>query len=229
MVPTADARTLRRFRNRREAGHSLAEFVAPMVAGEDVVVLALPRGGVEVGYEVASRLGAPLDVLVVRKLGVPWQPELAFGAIATGDVVVINEEYVSALGIGQGFIRDVVGRERLELQRRERLYRENGKPLPVRGKTVIVVDDGIATGSTVRAALRSLAKRGAARCIVACPVAAADTARWLEDEADLLLCLETPSNFIAVGAWYDDFLPVTDEEVRGFLAQAEEVVTRRMT
>jgi putative phosphoribosyl transferase len=216
--------TLRRFRDRHEAGRLLGELVAPEVEGEDVVVLALPRGGVEVGYEVASRLGAPLDVLLVRKLGVPWQPELAFGAIATGDVVVINQDHVSALGIHQGLIRDVVTRERLELERRERLYREDRKPIRLAGKTVVVVDDGIATGSTARAALESLAKRGVARRIVACPVAAAETVPGLEDEADLVLCLETPSNFFAVGAWYEDFQPVSDDEVRRLLAEASGAV-----
>jgi predicted phosphoribosyltransferase len=205
----------------------LGDLVAPEVEGEDVVVLALPRGGVEVGYEVASRLGAPLDVLLVRKLGVPWQPELAFGAIATGDVVVINQDHVSALGIHQGLIRDVVTRERLELERRERLYREDRKPLRLTGKTVVVVDDGIATGSTVRAALESLAKRGVARRIVACPVAAAETLPGLADEADLVLCLETPANFFAVGAWYEDFQPVSDDEVRRLLTEASEAVEGR--
>jgi predicted phosphoribosyltransferase len=211
---------LRRFRDRHEAGRLLGDLVAPEVEGEDVVVLALPRGGVEVGYEVAARLGAPLDVLLVRKLGVPWQPELAFGAIATGDVVVINPDHVSALGIHQGLIRDVVTRERVELENRERLYRRDRKPVRLTGKTVVVVDDGIATGSTVRAALQSLAKRGVARRIVACPVAAAETIPGLQDEADLVLCLETPMNFFAVGAWYEDFQPVSDDEVRRLLADA---------
>lgn len=218
------AHTLRRFRDRHEAGRLLGDLLAPEVEGEDVVVLALPRGGVEVGYEVASRLDAPLDVLLVRKLGVPWQPELAFGAIATGDVVVINQDHVNALGIHQGLIRDVVKRERQELERRERLYREDRKPVRLTGKTVVVVDDGIATGSTVRAALESLAKRGVARRIVACPVAAAETVSGLEDEADLVLCLETPSNFFAVGAWYEDFQPVSDDEVRRLLVEASEAV-----
>jgi putative phosphoribosyl transferase len=220
MNPLTASYTPRRFRDRHEAGRILAELVAPEVEGEEVVVLALPRGGVEVGYEVASRLGAPLDVLLVRKLGVPWQPELAFGAIATGDVVVIDQDHVSALGIHQNLIRDVVTRERLELDRRERLYRQGRKPLRLRGKTVVVVDDGIATGSTLRAALESLAKRGVARCVVACPVAAAEAVRALEREADLVLCLETPVNFFAVGTWYEDFLPVTDDEVRRLLTES---------
>jgi putative phosphoribosyl transferase len=206
-----------RFANRHEAGRALGELVAPEVDGEDVVVLALPRGGVEVAYEVASRLRAPMDVLLVRKLGVPWQPELAFGAIATGDVTVINEDHVRALGVGQALIRDVVKRERVALDHRERLYRNGSKPIHLAGKTVVVVDDGIATGSTMRAALESLAKRGVARRVLACPVAAPETVDGLEHQAELVLCLMTPPNFLAVGAWYDDFAPVSDDEVRRLL------------
>jgi predicted phosphoribosyltransferase len=223
MTVTTLSSTVKRFRDRREAGRLLGDLVAPEVQGEDVVVLALPRGGVEVGYEVSSRLQAPLDVLLVRKLGLPWQPELAFGALASGDVVVMNEDHVRALGLGQRLIRDVVQRERLELEHREQLYRPERKPIRLRGKTVVVVDDGIATGATVRAALESLAKRGAARRIVACPVAPAETVHALEREAELVLCLQTPLNFTAVGAWYDDFLPVSDDEVRRLLAKARTV------
>jgi predicted phosphoribosyltransferase len=209
-----------RFANREQAGRLLADLVAPEVAGEDVVVLALPRGGVPVGYEVASKVGAPLDVLLVRKLGVPWQPELAFGAIASGDVVVKNDDHLQALGIGADVVRDIIERERIELERRERMFRDDQEPMDLAGKTVVVVDDGIATGSTVRAALASLATRGAARRIVACPVAAAETIRGLEDEADLVLCLRTPVYFAAVGEWYDDFTPVSDQEVRELLEKA---------
>ncbi len=209
-----------RFADREQAGRLLAELVAPEVEGEDVVVLALPRGGVPVGYEVATRIGAPMDVLLVRKLGVPWQPELAFGAIATGDVVVLNEDHLRALGVGDDIVRDTIERERMELERRERLYRDDQPPLDLAGKTVVVVDDGIATGSTVRAALGTLAQRGAARRIVACPVAAAETIHGLEDEADAVLCLRTPVHFSAVGAWYEDFQPVSDHEVRSLLERA---------
>jgi predicted phosphoribosyltransferase len=209
-----------RFADRVQAGRLLADLVAPEVEGEDVVVLALPRGGVPVGYEVATKVGAPLDVLLVRKLGVPWQPELAFGAIASGDVVVINEDHVQALGIGSDIVKDMVERERLELERRERMFRDDQPPIDLKGRTVVVVDDGIATGSTVRAALESLGTRGAARRIVACPVAAAETVRGLEDEADEVLCLKTPVHFAAVGAWYDDFSPVSDGEVRSLLERA---------
>jgi predicted phosphoribosyltransferase len=209
-----------RFTDREQAGRLLADLVAPEIEGEDAVVLALPRGGLPVAYEVATRVGAPLDILLVRKLGVPWQPELAFGAIASGDVVVMNEDHVQALGLGADVVRDIVERERLELERRERLYRDDQEPMDLTGKTVVVVDDGIATGSTVRAALESLASRGAARRIVACPVAAAETVRGLQDEADAVLCLRTPVHFAAVGAWYDDFSPVSDGEVRALLERA---------
>ncbi|HET9947724.1 MAG TPA: phosphoribosyltransferase family protein [Longimicrobiales bacterium] len=209
-----------RFRDRHEAGRRLAERVLPLVAPRNTVVLALPRGGVPVGYEVARRLGAPLDVLLVRKLGVPWQPELAFGAVATGGVVVLNEDHVRALGIPADVVEDVIERERLELERRERLYRDDHEPLDVEGKTVVVVDDGIATGSTVRAALASLAERGVARRIVASPVAAAETVHGLEDEADEVVCLKTPISFTAVGAWYEDFTPVSDAEVKHLLGRA---------
>jgi putative phosphoribosyl transferase len=190
------------------------------LAGEDTVVLALPRGGVPVAYEVATRLGAPLDILFVRKLGVPWQPELAFGAVATGDVVVLNHDHIQALGLGDDLIAGIIERERMELERREGLYRDGHGPVDITGRSVVVVDDGIATGSTVRAALESLAERGAERRIVACPVAAAETVSGLEDEADEVVCLRTPIQFAAVGAWYDDFTPVSDAEVKQLLAQS---------
>lgn len=210
-----------RFADRRDAGRQLADLLATKIRGEDVVVLALPRGGVPVGYEVATRLGVPLDVVLVRKLGVPWQPELAFGAVATGDVVVLNDDHLRALGLGQDVVSDIVERERLELERRERLYRDDHEPVEIAGKTVVVVDDGIATGSTMRAALESLAERGVARRIVACPVAAADTVEGLADEADEIVCLRTPAAFVAVGAWYDDFAPVSDSEVKQLLKRAQ--------
>ncbi|HUF76088.1 MAG TPA: phosphoribosyltransferase family protein [Longimicrobiales bacterium] len=212
--------SVERFADRSEAGSQLADRLESMISGEDCVVLALPRGGVPVAYEVATRLGAPLDILLVRKLGVPWQPELAFGAIATGDVVVLNDDHVQALGLGDDLISDIIDRERMELERREGLYRDDHGPVDVTGKTVVVVDDGIATGSTVRAALECLAERGAARRIVACPVAAAETVSGLEDQADEVVCLRTPVQFAAVGAWYDDFAPVSDAEVKQLLTQS---------
>lgn len=211
---------LERFSDRQAAGLQLADLLDGKIEGEDSVVLALPRGGMPVGYEVARRLGAPLDILLVRKLGVPWQPELAFGAIGTGGVVVLNDDHIQALGLGDEVIGDIVDRERIELERRERIYRDDHPPVDVTGKTVIVVDDGIATGSTVRAALECLAERGAARRIVACPVAAAETVRGLEDEADEVVCLRTPLQFSAVGAFYDDFAPVSDVEVKQLLTRS---------
>ena len=211
---------LERFSDRPEAGRQLADMIEGKIEGDGAVVLALPRGGMPVAYEVAKRLGAPLDILLVRKLGVPWQPELAFGAIGTGGVVVLNDDHVQALGLGDEVISDIVDRERMELERRERIYRDDHAPVDVTGKTVIVVDDGIATGSTVRAALECLAERGAARRIVACPVAAAETVRGLEDEADEVVCLRTPLQFSAVGAFYDDFAPVSDIEVKQLLMRS---------
>jgi len=209
-----------KFIDRRDAGRQLAPAVEAAVGEDDAVILALPRGGVPVGYEVSTRLGVPLDVLVVRKLGVPWQPELAFGAIATGDIVVLNDDHVKALGLGQEMIHDIVEREHTELKVREKLYRDGCAPIDIAGKTVVVVDDGIATGYTVRAALKSLEHRGAKRRIVASPVAAAGTVRALEEDADQVICLKTSVAFGAVGRWYDDFAPVFDLEVRELLGNA---------
>jgi putative phosphoribosyl transferase len=216
---------LERFADRRDAGRQLADVLETKIAGEDSVILALPRGGVPVAHEVAARIGAPLDVLLVRKLGVPWQPELAFGAVATGDVVVLNEDHITALGLSDEQISDIIDRERIELERRERLYRDDHEPVDITGKTVVVVDDGIATGSTVRAALECLGERGPARRILACPVAAAETVRGLEDQADEVVCLRTPVQFAAVGAWYADFAPVSDVEVKQMLAESAARVT----
>ena len=203
--------------DRHSAGRQLADVLEPLIGSQDTVILALPRGGVPVAHEVAHRLGAPLDVLLVRKLGVPWQPELAFGAIATGNVVVFNEDHMTALGIGEDAVHDTIERERHELERRESLYRNDSQPIDLTGNTVVVVDDGIATGSTVRAALESLEARGVERKIVACPVAAEETVRALREEADEVICLRTPVAFTAVGMWYKDFAPVSDHEVRQLL------------
>ncbi len=217
--------TLERFSDRRDAGRQLAERLESRIKAEEAVILALPRGGTPVAHEVAVRLGAPLDVLLVRKLGVPWQPELAFGAIATGGVVVLNEDHLRALGLGDDVVNDIVERERQELERRERLYRDDHDRVDIAGKTVVVIDDGIATGSTVRAALASLAQRGVKGRIVACPVAAAETVSGLEDQADEVICLRTPIQFAAVGAWYDDFTPVSDSEVKQLLQDAASEVS----
>jgi len=215
-----------KFIDRHDAGRQLAVAVEAAVAGEDVVILALPRGGVPVAYEVSSHLGAPLDVLLVRKLGVPWQQELGFGAIATGGVVVLNDDHVKALGLGEDMVRDIVEREHGELEQRERLYRQGSEPLDIAGKTVVVVDDGIATGYTVRAALKSLEQRGVKRRIVASPVAAAGTVQALEEVADQVITLKTSVAFGAVGRWYDDFAPVFDLEVKELLGTVTQQESR---
>jgi putative phosphoribosyl transferase len=216
--PGARGRQWYRFVDRLDAGRQLAERVAPAVEGAETVVLGLPRGGVPVAKEIATKIGAPLDVLLVRKLGVPWQPELAFGAISSGDVIVYNDEVLRLLDLSPREIDEVVERERSELARRERLYRGGRPPVPVGGKTAVVVDDGIATGSTVRAALQALATRGAARTIVASPVAPPETVERLLRDASDVICLQMPPNMGAIGFWYEDFDPVPDEEVERLLA-----------
>ena len=210
----------RRFRDRAEAGRLLAEQLRRYAGRDDVIVLALPRGGVPVGYEVAKALGAPLEVFVVRKLGVPGHQELAMGAIATGGVLVLNEELVRALGIGRAAIERVVGQEMRELERREEAYRGGREPPDLRGKTVIVVDDGLATGSTMRAAALAVRQHEPARVVVGVPVAAAETCDEFRDDVDEVVCAVTPRPFGAVGLWYEDFSQTSDEDVRELLAQA---------
>jgi putative phosphoribosyl transferase len=208
-----------RFRDRAEAGRELGERLAEQYAGRpDVLVLALPRGGVVVGREVAERLDAPLDVLVVRKLGFPGQSELAMGAIASGGVRVLNEALLAQTGVSQALVDDVVARELVELERREALYR-GGRPAPdVAGKTILVVDDGLATGSTMLAAVQALRSLGAGRVVVAVPTAPRQTCEALEGVADEVVCLRQPDPFYAVGLSYVDFAEVTDDEVRRLLA-----------
>lgn len=212
----------RRFVDRADAGQRLARALESEIDASQAVILGLPRGGVPVAWEVAQALGAPLDVLVVRKLGVPWQRELAFGAIATGGVVIYEPHVLSIIDLPDEERDAVVQREREEMERRERLYREGLPPLEVRGRVAVVIDDGIATGSTVRAALKALAARGAAKRVVASPVAPPEVAEALRDEADLVVCLECPERFMAVGLWYDDFSEVSDDQVRTLLRQARE-------
>lgn len=209
-----------RFRDRRQAGKALALELAGYAGRDDVVVLALPRGGVPVAFEVAQALHAPLDVFLVRKLGVPWHEELAMGAIASGGVRVLNEEVVGQLGIDARTIEAVAAREQAELHRRQQAYRQGRPDFDLDGKTVIVVDDGLATGSTMRAAVVALRKLGPARLVVAVPVAAAETCVELREIADEVVCTVTPYPFGGVGAWYEDFSQTEDDEVRLLLAQA---------
>lgn len=193
-----------------------------------MLVLALPRGGVPVAFEVARWLDAPLDVFLVRKLGVPGHEELAMGAIATGGVRVVNEAIVRELGVGREAFEEVAARERVELERRERAYRGERNAPEVGGRTVILVDDGLATGSTMRAAAVALRRRGPGRLVVAAPVAAREACEELRAEADEVVCAETPEPFRGVGRWYEDFSQTTDEEVRELLSKArKEVISDR--
>jgi predicted phosphoribosyltransferase len=212
-----------RFRDRREAGRQLAARLMAYAHRPDVLVLALPRGGVPVAYEVARALGAPLDVFVVRKLGVPGHPELAMGAVATGGLRVLNESVVRALRIPERVIEAVAAQEQRELARRERLYRGERPPPDVRGRTVILVDDGLATGASVHAAVEVLRRLEPARLVVAVPIAPPETCEALRAEVDEVICAVTPEPFYAVGLWYEDFSQTTDEEVRDLLARSRGV------
>jgi predicted phosphoribosyltransferase len=214
-------------KDRWEAGRVLANRLAAYANRPDVLVLGLPRGGVPVAFEVAQALGAPLDVYLVRKLGLPGQEELAMGAIASGGVLVLNDEIVQVLHVPQQVIDAVAARERTELERRERAYRGNRPPPNVRGRTAILVDDGLATGATMRAAVAALRREQAGRIVVAVPVASPDVCAWLGREVDEIVCAETPDPFYAVGYWYQDFSPVTDEEVRDILQRAGQLRQRR--
>jgi putative phosphoribosyl transferase len=211
------------FKDRVEAGRFLADRLADYAGRRDVVVLALPRGGVPVAYEVAQRLRAPLDVFVVRKLGVPGHEELAMGAIASGGVRVLNEDVVSYLGVPNEVIDEVAADELRELQRREQLYRGGRPPLDVRDRTVIIVDDGLATGSTMRAAVKALRQKGPKEIVVAAPVGARETCDSFKAEVDVVcICAVTPEPFNAVGLWYRDFSQTTDEEVHDLLTRGEQ-------
>jgi putative phosphoribosyl transferase len=208
------------FANRFEAGRVLASKLGEFSGRNDIVVLALPRGGVPVAYEVAQALHAPLDVFVVRKLGTPGQEELAMGALAPGGITVLNREVIQALGIPQQTIDAVVAREERELGRREREYRDGRPAASIRGNTAILVDDGLATGSSMRVAAKALRKEAAAQIVVAVPVASPSTCAEFETEVDKVVCATTPEPFWAVGQWYRDFSQTTDEEVRELLARA---------
>ena len=205
------------FADREEAGRELADRLGRYAGRDDVVVLALPRGGVPVAREVADALDAPLDVLVVRKLGLPAQPELALGAVASGGVRILNRELVDSLGLAEEELEELTERERVEVARREDAYRGGRGPTPVEGRTVILVDDGVATGATLRAAVRSLRKRGPSRIVAAVPVAPPDSAETLREEVDELVCVQTPPGFFAVGQFYAHFPQVPGEQVREML------------
>ena len=208
-----------RFRDRRDGGRHLARRLSAYAGRNDVVVLALPRGGVPVGYEVAAALSAPLDVFLVRKLGVPGHPELAMGAIASGGVRVISREIVDEIGISDAAIDSVAAREAMELERRERLYRDDRVLPPLDGKTVIIVDDGLATGATMEAAIAAIRQLHAARVVAAAPVGARESCGRLAAMADDVVCAEMPAFFHAVGQWYVTFDQTTDDEVIELLRQ----------
>ena len=210
----------RTFPNRTEAGRQLAEKLIKYAGRADVIVLGLPRGGVPVAFEVAQRLGVPLDVFLVRKLGVPGFEELAVGAIASGGVRVLNEDVMRAIPNADEVIESVTSRETAELERREQSYRD-GRPAPeLHDRVVILIDDGLATGATMRAAVKALRQRGVAKIVVAVPVGPPDTCREFEDEADETICASAPEFFQAVGQYYEDFSQTSDEEVRELLARA---------
>jgi putative phosphoribosyl transferase len=209
------------FRDRREAGEKLAQKLTSYRDRADVLVLALPRGGVPVAFELARELNLPLDVFVVRKLGVPWQPELAMGAVASGGIRFLNREVVQGLGVSEEEISETTTREEESVRQREALFR-NGRPAPqIAGKTILLVDDGLATGSSMRAAVAALRQLGPARIVIVVPVGSAGTCRELEREADEVVCLVTPEPFWAVGQWYADFSPTSDEQVQELLQHSK--------
>jgi predicted phosphoribosyltransferase len=216
-----------RYADRSAAGRALAAALASYAGRDDVVVLALPRGGVPVAFEVARALDAPLDVFVVRKLGAPGHPELAMGAIASGDVRVLNDHVVAWYHPSPEELQRLTEMERRELERRERAYRGERSRVPVVGRVAILVDDGLATGASMRAAVQAARSLGPSRVVVAVPVGAPDSCQAISEEADEVVCLMQPSSFDAVGLWYEDFTQTTDEEVRALLAQSLPAVHQR--
>jgi putative phosphoribosyl transferase len=210
------------FHDRADAGRQLATHLGDYAGRPNVLALGLARGGVPVAFEVARALEAPLDVFVVRKLGVPGREELAMGAIASGGARVLNDEVVRLLEVPEETIASVAAEEQRELERRERLYRDGGGPSPVADKTAILIDDGLATGASMRAAALALREQGAGEVIVAVPVAPPETCEAFEREVDRTVCIHTPERFHAVGAWYEDFSEVDDEQVRELLRRTQE-------
>jgi putative phosphoribosyl transferase len=208
------------FKDRRDAGRILAQKLSAYTGRLDVIVFALPRGGVPVAYEVALALNAPLDVFIVRKLGLPGQEELAIGAIASGGIRVLNDDIIRALAVPEEVINVVAQREFQELQRREQMYRGDRPASDIRDRTIILVDDGLATGASMRAAVAGLRTRHPARIVIAVPTAAPETCDAFKFEVDEIVCAMTPEPFEGVGRWYADFRQTTDEEVRTFLEEA---------
>jgi predicted phosphoribosyltransferase len=217
MNGSAAVRAQRRYRDRREAGVVLADRLRHFAGRDDVIVLALPRGGVPVAYEVARALGAPLDVFMVRKLGMPGHPEFAVGAIASGGVRVLEHELIRWYRVSPAALDDVVRVEQQELERREQAYRGGRPPLRLEGRTAILVDDGLATGSTMRAAVIAVRRLLPGHIVVAAPVGSPEACRALDEVADEVVCARTPSPFNAVGLYYDNFEQTTDDEVRRLL------------
>jgi putative phosphoribosyl transferase len=214
------------YENRRHAGIELAARLGHLKGRHDVVVLSLPRGGVPVGYEVARALDAPLDVFLVRKLGVPAHPELAMGAIASGGIRVLNDDVVTWYRVPETVIEEVARQEQAELERRERTYRDSRPPAELRNRVVLLIDDGLATGSTMKAAVQAVRAHAPARIVVAVPVGSPDTCHEFADIADEIVCARAPEYFSAVGQWYRDFSQTTDEEVRGLLHGVNDTVAR---
>lgn len=212
---------MKRFRDRIDAGRKLAAALQHHAEAHPII-LALPRGGVQVGYEVARALNAPLDVWIVRKLGVPWQPELGVGAVSEGDHLYIARDILHRVGLSEAELEQVIKEQRVEVDRRVKAYRGHRPPPELRDRTVIMVDDGIATGSTVRAAIRSIRAEGPKKVVLAVPVAAAQTVAELADEADEMVALLRPSDLYAIGLWYDDFQQLSDPEVVRLLDLARE-------
>ena len=208
------------FPNRSEAGCVLARKLSHYADRHEVVVLALPRGGVPIGFEIGRTLHAPLDVFLVRKLGVPGHEELAMGAIAGGGTRVLNEELIEHLRLSEDQVEEVSQHEQRELERREQAFRHGQPPAPISDRICILVDDGLATGSTMRAAVMALKKKNPQRIVIAVPLAAAETCAEFEPLVDEVVCLYTPEPFMAVGRWYDDFAQLSDEEVRDYLERA---------
>lgn len=211
------------FNNRTDAGKRLAKRLSEYANREDVLILALPRGGVPVAFEVAKELNVKMDVFIVRKLGVPGNEELAMGAIASGNIRVLNEDVVRSFGIPQKVIDEATAKERKELERRERMYRGNRTTPKISGSTVILIDDGLATGATMRAAVAAVKTQNPAKVIIAVPVAAPDTCSFFGNEVDEVICVATPEPFYGVGAWYEDFSQTTDKEVCELLDRATKI------